>query len=365
MLQRYKVFAVVLVALAALPAWAIRICSRCSYEVPDGSANCTHCGAEVPIASSGSTAKPATDAPAGVVTADLVEKEIEEGSRQLRDGAPDVAAALFRNAVALDLLTAQDSGSDRGERLRQLLQSCVGKGATVKVPCRECGGTGKASLTMTGLDGGTVSRRTTSPCRSCSGSGFVLRNGTVTDVKAARAAAVKRYVALQQSRKRVPVGAAWVPVEMEASLRVRDTAVLKRATALPCDACLGLGAEDCSTCKGVGTRPCSKCKQGWIVEKVKGGFGNENLTRKVRCRTCGGTGREVCAGCLGRGNVPCQECKGTGERSVCSRCDGAGLFPCSKCGGKKTVRGAPCTACAGEGVVLCPACRGDGKKKSP
>ena len=223
------------------------------------------------------------------------------------------------------------------------------------------------SLATTGIDGATVSVKSVAACRLCGGSGFVVRNGTVTDVKAARAAAMKRYAALQQSRKYVPVGGAWVPVEIEPVLRARETAVLKRAVAPPCGRCLGLGVEDCPKCHALGTRPCSngRCKQGWVVEKVAGGLNKEDLRRKVKCPTCGGTGREACVTCGGRGNVPCPDCSGTGDRPVCSRCDGSGLIACSKCAGSGAVRGARCTTCGGEGVQVCSVCKGDGRKKSP
>jgi hypothetical protein len=365
-----RIVAVVAVGvLTALPAWAIRVCSRCSYEVPDSSTNCTHCGASAPAAAPPVQRQAGGEpAVASVVTADLVEREIEAGSRQLRDGDPDVAASFLRNALALDLLTARDPASDRGERVRQLLERCVGKGATVKISCRECGGSGKMVLTMTGVDGKTISRKSASACRACGGSGSLVRSGTVTDVRTARAAASKRYTALQQSRKFVPVGGAWVPVEIEPTLRSRDTAVLKRAVAPPCGGCLGLGVEDCRKCGAVGSRPCSngRCKQGWVVERVTAGLeGQEDLQRKVKCRTCAGTGREICVACGGKCNVPCAVCTGTGERPVCGRCDGAGFLPCPRCAGGGDSRGVRCTTCAGEGVQLCSVCRGDGRKKSP
>lgn len=346
-----------------ISALAIVVCGRCGYEVNEGAASCSHCGAAV--LTNVVTAVPQTKGEQGQLSADLVEKEMQEGIRYRDRGDPEVASALFRNAMALEQVVPDSGDAKRGERIRRLLQEGGAGVLMVQGQCPACGGSGKTSFSAPVLVGKTESVPTTVACRSCSGTGNAMRSGTASEVAAARSSAAKRYVALQQSRKYVAVGGAWVPVSVETNLTVRQTALLKRTAAPSCQVCLGIGLLECSACRGAGRLPCSnrKCNRGVVVEKAADGLKGADLARKAKCRTCGGTGYERCAHCAGKGQLACSACNGTGERLVCDRCDGAGIQSCAKCLGSGKIKGNACAACRGEGVALCATCKGDGRKR--
>lgn len=356
---------VAMLAAMALSVSAIKVCDRCSYELNEGAVSCSHCGA--PVAASAAPVKATgADGEAGnaVVSADLVVCEVQEGHRQKSKGDEEVAAALFRNAMALEQVVP-GSGKDRGERIRRLLQDCDASGLKVQGKCQACGGTGKTAFTADLLGGETASVAAATGCRVCGGSGRMVRNGTASEVIAARSQALKRYAALQQSRKYVAVGGAWVPVSIETNLTIRQVALLKRTAAPPCQTCLGLGVRECGACRGIGRQPCSnrKCVKGVVSERPPDTLKGTELVRKVKCRVCEGTGFEACAGCTGRGSVACTACGGKGERPVCDGCDGSGTLSCTKCSGTGTYRGQPCMTCRGEGIMLCGRCKGDGRKR--
>jgi hypothetical protein len=347
----------------ALTCLAIRVCERCNYEVNEGAVSCSHCGA--PVTSNVAAFASATEDTGESFGPSLVEKEIQEGRHQRSKGDDEVAAALFRNALALEQIVPEGSDARRGERIRRFLQESGADGMRVQRQCRACGGSGKTLFTAEVIDGKATSVQSSVACRLCGGSGKVMVDATVAETMAARGAAAKRLAALQQSRKYVAVGGAWVPVSLETNLSVRQTALLKRTAAPPCQTCLGTCWQQCADCQGTGRQPCSnsKCVKGMVTEKISGGFKGMDLPRKMKCRTCGGTSYENCASCAGKGKAACAPCNGTGERAVCNRCDGAGTQSCAKCTGAGKVKGATCAACRGEGIMLCVACKGDGRKR--
>jgi hypothetical protein len=357
---------IALLLAMTLSAWAIRVCNRCGYEVNEGAASCSHCGATV--ATNVVAVRSLPDREQGAFSADLVEKEIQEGLRHRAKGDIEVAAALFRNALALEQVVPDSGDSKRGEKIRRMLQEDgAGGSRQVQGPCPNCGGTGKTSFTAAVLDGKTASVPSSVTCQKCEGSGKTMRAGSVSEAIASRSAGVKRYTELQQSRKYVAIGGAWVPLGMETNLTTRQTALLKKTAAPCCQTCMGTGGQECADCRGTGRQPCSnrKCSKGIVVEKPADGLKGSDigLTRKVKCRTCTGTGYEVCAQCSGKGQVACAACNGSGDRPVCSRCDGAGTQLCAKCAGGGKVKGITCTTCRGETLVLCSSCKGDGRKR--
>jgi len=351
------------IAAMALTCLAIRVCERCNYEVNEGAVSCSHCGAPATsnVAAFASAVEENREAPG----ASLVEKEIQEGRQQRGRGDDEVAAALFRNALALEQIVPEGSDAKRGERIRRLLHETGAEGVKVQRQCRACGGSGKTLFTADVIDGKASSVQSSVACRLCAGTGKVTVDGTPAESMSARGAAAKRFAALQQSRKYVAVGGAWVPVSLETNLSVRQVALLKRTAAPPCQTCLGTCWQQCSECQGAGRQPCTnaKCVKGVVTDKITGGFKGLDLPRKTKCRICTGTGYENCSNCAGKGKAACSACNGTGERAVCSRCDGAGTQPCAKCTGAGKVKGVTCAACRGEGIVLCAACKGDGRKR--
>lgn len=347
----------------AMSALAIRVCERCSYEVPDGAVSCSHCGAAVSSNVAAFAVSDVSDQESA--SANLVEKEIQEGRLQRSKGDAEVAAALFRNALALEQIVPGEPDSKRGERIRRLLQDTAADGMKVQKPCHVCGGSGKTMFTAEVIDGRSPGLQTAVACKACSGTGRMMRDATVSEAMAARAAAARRLAALQQSRKYVAVGGAWVPLSIETNLTARQTALLKRTAAPPCQTCLGIGSQQCRTCLGLGRTECSnrKCVKGIVSEKSNDGIRGTEFVRKTKCRTCGGAGFERCSECAGKGFAACPACNGTGERAVCSRCDGTGTQQCAKCAGSGKINGNVCGFCKGEGIGQCASCKGDGRKR--
>lgn len=364
-------FLIFFAAGALLVSLAVTICNSCGYEVDGDVPSCGHCGVKVvrvePVAPKPVDGSNVLVSAEGALSDSVVEAEVTEAGKQAKEGNPLVAVLFLRNAIALDMIASGKGHEGRGERLLAMIQGYQAEVSTASRPCSECGGSGKASLVMTGLDGKTTEmKRTAKRCDACDGKGTVIRPVSLDDYRQAQARAMSRYVDMQQARRYAPVGNAWVPLDLENRLSVRQVTLLKRTAAAPCGRCLGLGRETCLKCSGSGWVRCTntKCNKGSVRVEEKGGLVKGSITKTVRCSVCGGDAKVACAGCQGKGQIACADCGGTGERPVCATCDGSGMFPCKKCGGEGKVKGQTCSACAGRKAVLCNACKGDGKRKT-
>jgi len=249
----------------------------------------------------------------------VVADEVRLGRETLEAGDTGVAYLLFRNAAALELLTDPDPHRRRGDAILAWVKRA-----------------GEARLAKAGLDEA------------------MYRVGQ----------AASRYDRLQQSRRCVPVGEAWVPEDVADRMTPRQAASVKRATALPCPECQGLGRESCGECEGRRRIDCTNpdCEDGWVMVESGGRLGSgTRIQRRMKCEVCGGRGEGWCTECGGQGSVACRACAGSGERPLCRSCGGQGWGPCRQCGGNGTLRGDPCPYCAGSGAAECSACRGDGR----
>jgi hypothetical protein len=372
--------AAVLLAALLLPAGPgrgdePRICPDCGHEVAAAAAACGHCGAHLPPAAPETPATSVADVPPAPVPAPSAfpaGEAFEAASadvllaRQEQNIRPEVALALFENALAL--LAVADPAAippGAGEAILDGLKSCraalaVG-GATV---CTECNGSGRRPGRAAGTQESAAVPEI--PCPVCGGSGRV-RAGRGAD--AARLAILRgrREAGLAlQAAGRVPLGRAWVPAGWPAALNARQTAAVRRSLAGSCEECAGLGLANCRKCAGSGFLPCPdrRCRDGRVEEKSEQSLSRGTpLSVRVRCPVCKGTTRVPCETCRGQGAVACSACKGTGAAPLCRSCGGEGVIPCRRCAGRTTPPDAPpCQDCRGEGVVLCRACHGDGRR---
>ena len=347
------------------------ICPKCGYENDDSRATCKHCGAAVTAGKREAEAIPlsgekavASEEDAVQVEAQAVVDEVHMGKQAITDGDVELARLFFRNAAALDLLSASSPGEGRSEAIATLISQCDAS-AQVRRRCPECDGSGKRIMSVDTLKGETVYREAPGmTCGGCGGRGFVSKRGTVDDRMYAMGRAVRRYKTMQLGRKYVAVGSAWAPPDVAEALTVEQSGVLRRATAAPCSTCVGIGRTNCKTCKGQGSVECpnGECEQGMAPVEKDSYFGGKSLLRMEKCKACSGKGYVACATCRGLGSVVCRECKGTGERPDCRKCGGEGVVNCRRCDGTGSYKGAACPACGAEGKMLCTSCNGDGCK---
>ena len=358
-------------AFVAFIAAAPVICPKCGWEMTENDRVCTHCGAELPppkpvehVATAESTARGASF----FLDPEIVEAEIAVGIEQLRSGNPEVARLFFKNASALNLLTEHPGGvvDERSNRILQFTLESEQQMRMVRRPCPECGGSGKKSMTVTSLDG-KVERKEVpgSICPACDGRGYVVATGTIDEQRFRMGKALSLYTTLQQGRRMVRIGEAWVPQKVADRLGIRQRILLKRTLALPCPDCMGLGRNDCRKCQGLGRIKCPnpKCENGLVSVESGGLLTETRLKRKEKCKVCGGVGTVLCPECKGSGSILCKTCGGTGARELCRRCNGEGLTTCPRCKGSGMVGGEVCAECKGEGVVECASCGGDGRKR--
>lgn len=377
--RRTTFYSVLLAASTALAGFVI--CPHCGYENDEPRTQCRHCRGKLP-----ESAKPQKDTdtadpaktpslvetvPSGgvegaTITAETVAEEITLGKNYIRAGDLDMARLYLKNAAALDMLRVPGSGKDLSSEITDLISHCEAVGQRVKRRCPECEGTGKQNLNIRRLNGEVDYMASGAKCDRCDGKGVFVDAGLASERKFRMGRALNTYTRLQQGRKYVPVGGAWVPMAVETLLTIRQTVQLKRVTALPCPECMGVGRTDCDECKGLGFEKCSNrdCENG-KVEVEKGGQLSKSTTVKqlVRCPVCLGKSRMACAECLGRGSIVCEKCGGTGQRDICSRCGGQGMMPCRRCRGAGTYRGVKCETCTGSGSAPCSSCSGDGRKR--
>lgn len=376
-----------LAVLGALTLWlrALTICPQCAHEQADAANFCTHCGAalraggispvrpqeggpagtagDVPSGSpAGTSSGPLADLVSGAVVAD-----VQLGREWLASGRPDVARAVFANALAVSAADPTALTPQQGERLLAELRQCEQLMTQASVPCPTCQGTGKRSLRFESLTGETATMTAGGQaCPACNGSGSVRRNRSADDMKYVVGQARQQAEQALRSRGRVPVGGAWVPVGLVPLLDDATGARLRKAAAPPCVACQGLGRTDCKKCGNTGFVPCTAkgCDQGWVVREELNQLDERTaLKRRERCAACGGSARVACPDCHGVGSLTCKACNGTGKAPACTACGGEGLAPCRACRGEGKKRdGSVCAECGGDGVALCPSCRGDGTR---
>jgi hypothetical protein len=278
---------------------------------------------------------------------------------------PELAKLFFRNALAIDMLTGE-TNAERAGQIGLLLQRCDAQRGRVKARCNACDGTGRRVTSLIGLDGREieVTGAAGSPCSRCGGTGSVSRAGTVSDRKYAIGRAIGQYRTLQQARRFVPIGEAWVPESVETGLLLRDRVAALRVCAGPCASCLGIGKAECQTCSGSGNVKCTNrsCMGGKVTVKPEDRLGR-SIEQIQKCKICGGSAVVPCERCRGSGAVLCKSCNGTGERPLCQRCSGSGISPCKRCNGVGQLQGVQCKTCGGKGEALCASCQGDGRKR--
>jgi len=354
------------------------ICPKCGYENDSVLTACTHCRGDLPGArpSRPETPEPEPDPSPrqdaanldekGYLNPRIVDREVAMAKEQLSRGNVEIGRLLLRNSAALDLLTDPRMPSKRSEEVVKLLTRCDSLGASVKRRCPACAGTGKSQARMLGLDGRVDFRDVPGrACGQCKGTGFVRGAGTVSDRKFNIGRAMNRYSTLQQGKKFVPIGGAWVPGDIEESLSIRQNVQLKRACPSPCPECLGVGREDCEECKAMARVKCpyDGCENGMVRIVKEGSLVKATVTRTQKCTECRARGFVACGECVGRGSILCEECGGTGERELCTKCGGQGLAACKRCNGSGNYRDETCSTCGGKGMSLCSSCSGDGKKR--
>lgn len=357
-------------------AWAaIQVCPKCGYENWQGGAICDHCKAELPAVAKEAAPETAVNdigytllesGKLEFLKPGVVEEEIKRAQAASATGDVEVARAFLRNATALDMLTNPAVKNDRGARIVELLKGMDKVLSGVARTCPVCNGTGKSTMRVVSLKGEesfqVVHGR---HCQKCGGSGKITGAMTADERKFAAGRAVSQVSTLQKSRKYVPIGGAWIPMEIEAKLSTRQMVLLRRTAPPLCPTCLGSGRSNCLACQGAGEIKCTnpKCVEGMTQVAVVGSLTKTTITRTEKCKVCGGAGVIACATCTGAGSVVCKDCGGSGELPQCKKCSGQGFITCARCHGTGTQKNGVCSACGGEGIALCSSCNGDGRKK--
>ncbi|MEW6357589.1 MAG: hypothetical protein AB1696_14755 [Planctomycetota bacterium] len=181
--------------------------------------------------------------------------------------------------------------------LREALAQCVAFGETMcpdcmgsgRLPCRECGDTGKTEKTCDVCNG----RGRIRGCEACKGS--ALQQGPCAECKGT------------------------------------GTWRCRTCRGKGCKFCQENPKRDCTACKGAGTGPTrKKCPQCLGSGKVAGGT----------CSICKGKGKPICEACEGTGMKPCAKCQGKGKMEVqCRFCAQGRHRKCLKCGGAGQIAG--------------------------
>jgi hypothetical protein len=372
--RRYLLAAVLALSFPVVILRAeVSVCPKCGYESRQGGKICGHCRAEIPETrqESAQAASELRYTLSGTgklefLSPHMIEEEIRQADRYVATGEVAVARLFFRNAIAMDLLTNPAKPNDQTARIVEFLKKMEKEGPRSRHSCSVCGGTGKGKMRVASLKGDVSYQDIPGKsCAQCGGSGFVNGPTTMDEWKFAAGRAAAQYAALQQSRKYVAVGGAWVPLDVEAKLSQRQIVLLRRASPPPCSVCMGCGRVDCVVCHGVGEIKCAnkKCVQGIVTVETKTDLTKSTVSRSEKCKECHGKGMISCSECRGVGNLLCQSCNGAGELPLCKKCSGQGSSPCTRCHGAGVQKGAPCPTCGGEGIAICSMCNGDGRKK--
>ena len=362
-----------LVACCVMVLGDIVICPKCGYEVAGREAVCSHCGAalparaapQVPGAPSADQQSPEPDKP-GPLDASVVETEIALGEKAFKDGNMELARLLFRNAASMDSLTGHGEDTSHADRVLKFVRECEPAGKSMLVKCPGCGGKGKRIVKRANTWGKKqvleIPGRT---CEPCGGTGKVKSFGSISERKYQRGRAEREYRLMQQGRKLVPVGNAWLPKEVAATLSPKQIAAVQRPVVSPCTECMGFGRNDCRTCAGKGRVKCpgKGCVEGMVKLEKNSNWSSTVFDRWQKCEKCLGFGFVKCTRCDGKGSFVCDECSGSGERERCSRCGGEGVGPCRRCKGSGRYRDGACDTCGGRGTSLCASCMGDGRRR--
>jgi len=372
-MRRFFAFQLVFLAVCCVIALGdVVVCPQCGYEVAQGRASCGHCGAAIPghekktDVETPPAAQPPGSGRPGLVDVSVVETEIALGEEASKDGNMELARLLFRNAAALDSLTAPGEDASRGAKIFELVTKCEPAGKSMPVKCRGCGGTGKRIVKRDSTWGRKeilqIPGRT---CQACDGTGQVMAFGSIAERKYRRGRAEREYRLMQQGRKLVPVGNAWLPGDVASTLSPRQIAAVQRPVVSPCEECMGFGRCDCRTCMGKGRVKCTAkgCVDGKVKLEKKSNWSSTVFDRWDKCERCLGFGFITCSKCDGKGSFVCDECSGSGERERCSRCGGEGVAPCRRCKGGGHYRDETCGTCGGGGTSLCESCMGDGRRR--
>ncbi len=390
---KVRLLACLLACAVALPLLAaLVVCPKCGYEVEPAPA-CSHCqsalpDAPPPVPLPSAPVTPAAPAPAAdgagaegtvaspgggkgtVLPAAVVTEEVELGRKQLKEGNLEMARLYFLNAAALDQLTDPSQPRPQAEDIVALVERCDGGGQKVQRKCPTCGGRGTGIMRALHLKGDSrgdveLLEASGAKCVDCGGSGFVMEHGTCNDRRYVIGRSLNRFTQLQQARKYVAVGGAWVPRTAAPELNSAQRVQLQRATASPCAECAGIGRMDCAKCNGQGWIKCPNrdCVKGRVQTERKSELTRFTTKHSEPCPMCQGRTRVSCEPCQGKGSVLCEVCKGTGQRAICTKCAGQGLAPCRRCNGSGRYRDKACDTCGGAGTAVCTTCNGDGRKR--
>ena len=377
---RWSVFVVALAVAFVALAQAPVICGSCGREAVAGETVCSHCQAPLPVAAA-TAAAPAAK-PAGALdssVAELARKAAQDcvlaGRRQHQSGRPDVAKVLYANALSIAGLDPSVLTPAQGEKLQEELRECDGVLSTIRAECPACQGTGRRSLQVTSLGGGSTGAQTSAVssgirCDVCGGTGKRLRRRTVGERKTALGQGAQAAETAFRALGFVQEGNAWIPQELVPLLDIVQRCRLRRAAAAPCSSCQGFGLVDCKKCGSTGYVPCKAkgCENGWIIDEPLNRLDSKSAAIKTRkpCPVCKGTAQVPCQTCAGRGAQTCTKCEGSGRRGLCNSCGGEGIAACAACRGTGETRATskaaatPCPVCNGTGKGFCKTCHGDG-----
>ena len=362
---------------------ALLTCPKCGYEQTEGTAKCTHCGADLPLPPPKVSTEPVKAVkPTWAIAADDDWRKSTEAVT-----AKKLWLAWFyaRNAYTLNMMT-DGTNSSRATKLTSLMESYEKKLSTSAVSCPLCKGTGHADIHIKLTSGrDQVMHSDSAHCKFCDGAG-TLGVFVRADLLNHDRAQVKRdYDALQKDRGWVGFSGLWLPEDLTKDLSLKDRVQLMRTLGSPCLDCAGLGKLACIKCDGAGWTKCSnmECDSGYApcpdcgatgkpTKKTSTSSSGKYTSLGSFCQTCAGSGHIICRTCKGTARLPCQACNrkaiqvcktcnGTGQNPVCTQCRGDGTMACNRCRGTGKIRTAPCTDCNGEGLVLCPNCKGVGR----
>jgi len=371
------VLGVFLCFAAALVA-GLAVCPKCGYEVDASAATCGHCQAELkPATAAADEKKPdATPTPEGHVFASsgkleylspaAVTNEVKMGNDYVKKGAPDVARLFYLNALALWQLAKRDKDMGPADAILRLVEQAKTRGRLVEKECTVCGGSGKMRMKVVSLRGEVsyvdVQGKN---CPRCSGVAKISVPSTILDWKTRMLKATEAFAVLQQGRRFVRVGEAWIPPDVDGKLTLRQAVALRQSTAMPCPDCAGTGRVDCKKCEGLGEIKCTNkdCQRGTVSVVAGGKMSEHKVVRTENCPVCEGNGALPCPDCKGEGTDLCKKCGGSGKRAACNKCGGEGLMECRRCQATGTYKDAVCPVCNGEKMALCSGCGGDGRKR--